>query len=119
MPFLVIPRSLLRGGFIAKRISKLFQLQKYLIFPPSKYVCSHPPTGMINGVPEPARLRFLPHVTPHLIELRRQPATLGELGSAADLDLHLCGAQRLENRLVHLLEVRFLFFSSLMTVWVL
>jgi hypothetical protein len=30
---------------------------------------------VINGVPEPARIGFAPHVAPHLVELGAEPTT--------------------------------------------
>jgi hypothetical protein len=45
------------------------QLQKDRILPLPKDIRSHGPTGMIDGMPQPSRLRFLAHKTPQLIEL--------------------------------------------------
>jgi hypothetical protein len=41
---------------------------------------------------------------------------LAELVSAADFDLHLLRVEVLQHRLIHLLELRCLFFNSLITV---
>jgi hypothetical protein len=39
------------------------------ILPPSKDRRSHGATVVIDRMPQPPRLRFLPHITPHLIAL--------------------------------------------------
>jgi hypothetical protein len=63
-------------------------------------------------------MRLHVYLTPHLIEIRRQPWALGQLLSATALHLHVLWMQMLQYRLIHLIEGRFL-FSSLMTLWVL
>jgi hypothetical protein len=72
-----------------------------------------------NGVPQPARVCFAAHVTPHFIEFGGQPTPSIQFLGAADRHLYLLGMQDLEQWLVHVLECRFLFFSSVMTVLVL
>ena len=52
-----------------KRLQQRLPLQKGRILPSPKDVGKHLPTVMIDGMPQPPRLGFLPHVTPHLIEL--------------------------------------------------
>ncbi len=51
-----------------KRLEQFFELQKDRILSPSKDVRQHRPTGVIDGMPQPPRLRFLPDITPHLVE---------------------------------------------------
>ena len=51
-----------------KRLEQLFELQKDRILPPPKEVRQHGPAGVIDGVPKPPWLCFLPDITPHLIE---------------------------------------------------
>ena len=99
-----------------KRLEQCLQLQKDGILASPKDVGQHVSTVMIDRVPSPVWLRFLPHVTPHFIELRGQSATLGELVRAADLNLHLLWRQGLQHRLIHLVELRRLFLSSFITV---
>jgi hypothetical protein len=99
-----------------KRLQEGLQLEKHLILPSSKDIRQYAPTVMIDRVPQPPRRRFLPHETPHLIQLRRQPATPRQLVSATDFHLHVFWAQVLHDRLIHLLERRFLFFNSFRTV---
>jgi hypothetical protein len=43
------------------------QLQKHLILPSPKDVCQDGTTVVINGMPQPPWLGFLPYVTPYLI----------------------------------------------------
>jgi pyruvate/2-oxoglutarate dehydrogenase complex dihydrolipoamide dehydrogenase (E3) component len=51
-----------------KRLEQRFELQKDGILPPPKDIRQHSPTGVIDGMPQPPRLRFLPDITPHFIE---------------------------------------------------
>ena len=53
----------------AKRLQQSLQLEKHGILLAPKDIRQHVPTVMINGVPQPPRVRFAAHVTPHLIEL--------------------------------------------------
>jgi len=99
-----------------KRFSKVFPLQEDRILPPPEDVRQHGAPVVLDGMSHPPRLRFLADLTPPRIELGRQPATLLQLLGTADLDLHVLGVQILQHRLIHLLEVRFFFFSSFMTV---
>src|SRR5262249_59184348 len=69
-----------------------------------------------NRMPQPPWLRFLAHKTPHLIELGRQAAALGQLVGAADLDLDVLRSEVLQGHLIDLLDLRFLFFHSFRTV---
>src|SRR5262249_49788919 len=87
----------------AKRFEQFFQLEKYLVLAPSKDIRSHGPTGVINRMPEPPWLRFLAHVTPHLIELGRQTSALRQLVSATQFNLSLRWGQRRQHRLIDLL----------------
>jgi hypothetical protein len=59
-------------------------------------------------VPEPARLAFLAHVGPHLIDFR--------VLNSLDHHVHLVRMQDVEQRLVHRSEYRLFFFNVLMTV---
>ena len=52
----------------AKRLQQRLQLQQDLICTPAKDRRSDRAGPAINGMPEPARLRFLAHVTPHFID---------------------------------------------------
>src|SRR4030095_11165066 len=59
----IIPRD-------AKRFQQRLELEKYLIFAAPQDVRQHVTTAVINRVPEPPRLSFLPHIGPHLIDFR-------------------------------------------------
>jgi len=50
-------------------LKQLFELQKDRILPPSKEVRQHGPTDVIDGMPQPPRLRFFPDITPRLVKL--------------------------------------------------
>ena len=62
----------------AKRLQEGFELQKDGILPSPKDVCEHSPTVMIDRVPEPPRVRFAAHVTPHFVQLGREAAPVIE-----------------------------------------
>src|SRR5215813_14604470 len=70
----------------------------------------------INRMPQPARIGFAVHVAPHLVEFGTEPPTYLQLIRTPYLHLHVLWGQVLQDCLIHLLEVRCLFLSSLMTV---
>jgi hypothetical protein len=98
------------------RLQQRLPLQKDRILPSPEDVRQHGATVVIDGMPSPPRLRFLPYVTPHFIELRCQPSVLGQLLGTTTLDLHVLWAQMLQRRVIDLVEVRCLFFNSFRTV---
>jgi len=51
-----------------KRLKQFFELQKNRILPSPKAVRQHGPTDVIDGMPQLPWLRFLPDITPHLVE---------------------------------------------------
>src|SRR5712692_6313041 len=99
-----------------KRLQQALEFEKDGILPPSKDIGQYGATVVIDRMPQPPWLGFFPHVTPHLIKLRGQSTTLGELVSAAELDLYVRRVEVLQYRLIYLLEVRFFFFNSFRTV---
>lgn len=60
----------------AKRRPEGFELPKDRILPSPADVCEYRTTAMIDRVPEPPRVGFAAHVTPHVVQLGRQPAPL-------------------------------------------
>ena len=76
-----------------KRLKELLQLQEDVILTPSEHIRSHFPRVVINGVPQPARIRFPGHIGPHFIELGAQPTTHLELIRAPDFHLDLLRIQ--------------------------
>ena len=46
-----------------------FELQKHLVLPSAEDVRQHLPRVVINGMPQPAWVRFAAHVTPHFVQL--------------------------------------------------
>ena len=99
-----------------KRGQELLPLEKHVILPSPKDICQHGPTVMINGMPEPPRLGFLADLTPHLIEFGGQPSAVVKLLGAIYRHLHLLWWQALQHCVIHLLDRRCLFLSSVMTV---
>jgi hypothetical protein len=53
----------------AKRLQQRVQLEKNGILAAPEDVGSHVPTVMINRVPQPPRVRFAAHITPHFVQL--------------------------------------------------
>jgi hypothetical protein len=70
---------------------------------------------MINSVPEPSWMRFPLHKTPHFVELGAQSTTHLKRIRAPDCHLDLRGMQDRQRRMIHRLQLRLFFFSSLMT----
>src|SRR5712691_3440270 len=71
---------------------------------------------VINGVPEPSRMRFRLHKTPHFVALRAEPTTHLQLIRAPDFHFDLRGMQGRQHAMIHQLQLRLFFFRSLMTV---
>jgi hypothetical protein len=53
----------------AKRCQQLLELQEDVVLPPAEHICQDLARVMINGVPQPARVRFAAHETPHFVQL--------------------------------------------------
>ncbi len=52
-----------------KRLKQLFEPQKDRVLPSPKDVRQYSPTDVIDGMPQPPWLRFLPNITPHFVKL--------------------------------------------------
>ena len=52
-----------------KRRQQLLELQEDVVLAPSEYLRQDRARVMINGVPQPARVRFAAYITPHFIQL--------------------------------------------------
>src|SRR3989442_1364795 len=63
-----VKQQIVEMAMNAKGLQQRLQLQKDRILPSPEDVRQHGATLMIDGMPQPPRLRFLPHVTPHFIE---------------------------------------------------
>src|SRR5215475_497850 len=100
----------------AKGLQELLQLEEDGVFASSEHLRQHLPGVVINGVPEPSRMRFRLHKTPHFVELRAQPTTHLQLIRAPDFHLDLLRMQERQHPMIHWLQLRLFFFSSLMTV---
>ncbi len=93
----------------AKGFQQLLQLQKDGVLPPSKHIRSHFPRGVINGVPQPTRIRFPRDIGPHFIELGAEATTHLQLIRPADFPLHLLGMQDCQHGTIHRLQLRLFF----------
>jgi len=102
-----------------KRCQQLVELQEDVVLPSSEHLCQHRARVVINGMPQPAGVRFPAYVTPHLVQLGRESTPLIEFFCTAYLHCDMLGMHNLQYRVVYLLEVRCLFFHSVMTVFVL
>src|SRR5499425_3957483 len=100
----------------AKGLQELLQLEEDDVFASSEHIRQHLPGVVINGVPEPSRMRFRLHKTPHFVELRAEPTTHLQLIRAPDFHLNLLGMHGRQHVMIHRLQLRLFFFSSLMTV---
>jgi hypothetical protein len=100
----------------AKGLQELLQLEEDGVFASSEHIRQHLPGVMIYGVPEPSRMRFRLHKTPHFVELRAEPTTHLQLIRAPDFYLNLLGMHGRQHVMIHRLQLRLFFFSSLMTV---
>src|SRR5262244_4028997 len=103
----------------AKRRQQLLELQEDVVLSPAKHIRQNLPRMLINGVPQPARVRFAAHVTPHFVEFGGEPPPAIQFLGATNLYGDVLGLHALQYCMVYLVEVRFLFFSSVMTVLVL
>src|SRR5215813_14214790 len=96
----------------AKGLQELLQLEEDGVFASSEHIRQHLPGVVINGVPEPSRMCFRLHKTPHLVELRAEPTPHLQLIRAPDFHLNLLGMQEREPSVIHGLQLR-LFFSRI------
>ena len=53
----------------AKWCQQRLELQEDVVFSSTEHIRQNLPRVVINGVPQPARVRFTAHVTPHLVQL--------------------------------------------------
>ena len=53
----------------AKRCQQLLELQEDVVLSSSEYIRQDLPRVVINGVPQPAGVRFATHETPHFVQL--------------------------------------------------
>src|SRR5262245_52457646 len=99
-----------------KRLQQGLQLQKDGVLASSKHISQHLPGVGIDGVPEPAWMRFRLHKTPHCVARRAAPTTHLTLVSPPALHRDLLRMQDRYQRVMHRLACRFLFFHALSTV---
>jgi len=92
----------------AKRLEQSFELQKHLVLPPATDMRQRLARVVIDRMPQPALRILVPHIGPHLIDLR--------FLNPLDHHVHLIRMQRVEEWLGHRGERRLLFFNVLMTV---
>ena len=93
----------------AKGLQELLQLEEDGVFAPSEHIRQHLPGVVINGVPEPSRMRFRFHKTPHFVELRAEPTPHLQLIRAPDFHFDLRGVQGRQHVMIHRLQVRLFF----------
>jgi hypothetical protein len=76
----------------------------------AEHIGQHLPGVVINGVPEPSRIRFRLHKTPHFVELRAEPTMHLQRIRAPDFHFDLRGIHGRQHAMIHRLQLR-LFFS--------
>jgi hypothetical protein len=103
----------------AKRGQERFELGKDVVLTPPAHIRQDLPSVVVNSIPQPARIGFAAHITPHCVPLRGEPAPPLQFLGAAHLHLDLFGMQDLSYRHVRLVDFRCLFFHAVMTVLVL
>src|SRR5215470_2671265 len=91
-----------------KGVEQGFQLQKHRILPPPKDIGQDFSRVVIDRMPEPAWVPFVPDKRPHLIHLR--------FASLRNIHGNVLWVQRAEQRGVHRLQGRFFLLSSRSTV---
>ena len=84
----------------AEGIEQRLELEEHLIFTAAKDIREHLSRLMIDGMPEPARIAFPGHETPHFIHLG--------FTRALNVYRHLLWVQRAQQRRVDRLQRRFL-----------
>jgi hypothetical protein len=93
----------------AKGLQELLQLEEDGVFASSEHIGQHLPGVVINGVPEPSRMRFRFHKTPHFVELRAQSTTHLQLIRAPDFHFDLRGIHGRQHAMIHRLQLRLFF----------
>jgi hypothetical protein len=103
----------------AKRLQESLQAQKDIILPPAEHIHQDLPGVVINRIPQLSLVRLLAHIGPHFVEIRVQPTMPLKLVCTAYLYLYLLSRDIGQHSLIHLVQLRRLFLSSLMTLVVL
>jgi hypothetical protein len=92
----------------AKRLEQPFELHKHVVLTPAKNIRQDFTRVVIDRMPQPALFLLLPHIGPHLIDVR--------LINALDHHGYIIRMQYVEERLVRRDERSLFFFKGLMTV---
>jgi hypothetical protein len=93
----------------AKWLQELLQLEEDGVFAPSEHIGQHLPGVVINGVPEPSRIRFRFHKTPHFVKLRAEPTPHLQFIRAPDFYFDLRGMHGRQHVMIHRLQLRLFF----------
>jgi hypothetical protein len=67
---------------------------------------------VINGVPEPSRMRVRLHKTPHFVEIRTQSTTHLRLIRASDFHFDVRGIQGRQYLMIYRLQLRLFFLGD-------
>ena len=68
MPLVSPPAVGIKTGD-AKRGQERFELEKDVVLTPPEHIRQDLPRVVVNGMPQPARIGFAAHVTPHFVQL--------------------------------------------------
>src|SRR5215468_7499367 len=85
----------------AEWLQELLQLEEDGVFTSSEYIGQHVPGVVINGVPEPSRMRFRLHKAPHFVELGVQSTTHLQLICAPDFHFDVRGMHGRQHAMMH------------------
>jgi hypothetical protein len=96
-----------------KRLQQGLQAEKNFVLTPTEHIGQDLPCVMVDGVPEPAWMGFLAHVTPHIVTLCAQPTRRLQFVRTGYLHRDRLGLRVRQYRVVHLGQIRCLVLSSL------
>jgi len=100
MPLIGAPSLRVEAGD-AQGLQQRRQARTDVILTPDAYRGEDFPRMGIAGMPEPARVGFLAHLGPHVVELCAQPTASFQLVRTAYLHLHMRGMPRGSHGMVH------------------
>src|SRR5262245_58322068 len=88
--------------------SELLQLYEHCIGRRSQDIRQDSPAVMVNCMPQPPWMPCVPHITPHLVHL--------SFVNLLDDDVHIWWCEVPEERLIHVVQLWFLFLNVFITV---
>jgi hypothetical protein len=87
-------------------LKQLLQPQEDVVLTPAEHIRSPLPRVVINGVPQPTRMRFFAHITPPFVEFGAEPTTHLQLIRTPDVHCHVLGMQGRQHAIIQSLPSR-------------